>query len=112
MNKYKKLINNSIIFAVGNVGSKLILIFLMPFYTRYLTPGEFGTVDLVTTTTSMLLPIVSFSVYEAVLRYVLDKAYDESEIISNGTMITIIGSIFLSIFMVMLKNLAYLKMNT
>ncbi|MFD2305637.1 polysaccharide biosynthesis C-terminal domain-containing protein [Enterococcus termitis] len=109
MNKYKKLINNSIIFAVGNVGSKLILIFLMPFYTRYLTPGEFGTVDLVTTTTSMLLPIVSFSVYEAVLRYVLDKAYDESEIISNGTMITIIGSIFLSIFMVMLKKFGVLE---
>lgn len=94
MSKYKKLLGNSLIFAVGNLGSKLLVILLVPLYTRYLSTGEYGMVDLVTTTTNMLAPILSLSTYDAVLRYVLDKKYNDDVILSNGLIITVIGALF------------------
>ncbi|MGH2233205.1 lipopolysaccharide biosynthesis protein, partial [Enterococcus faecalis] len=56
MGKYKKLAGNSVVFAAGNLGSKMISFILVPLYTYYLTTTEYGIVDLVTTTTSLLLP--------------------------------------------------------
>ncbi|MGL9730721.1 oligosaccharide flippase family protein [Enterococcus sp. DIV0756] len=73
MNQYKKLVNDSLIFAIGSFGSKLITFFLVGFYTYYLTKGEYGTADLLINSINLLLPIISLSVSEGVLRFVLDS---------------------------------------
>lgn len=91
MNAYKKLLGNSVVFAIGNLGSKLISILLVPLYTFYMTTQEYGMVDIVITTTSMLLPLISLSIYEATLRFALDGKEDTSKIFTNSLFITIIG---------------------
>ncbi|MGR9522913.1 oligosaccharide flippase family protein [Priestia megaterium] len=91
MNRYKKLVGNSIIFAIGNLGSKLITFFLVPLYTYYLSTKQYGTVDLIVTTLSMLVPIFTMSIYDAVLRFAMDKAYDKKVVISNALMLTVLG---------------------
>lgn len=40
MNQYKKLFNDSIVFAIGSFGSKLITFFLVGFYTYYLSKAS------------------------------------------------------------------------
>lgn len=89
MNRYKNLWGNTVIFAVGNLGSKLISFLLVPFYTFVLTKQEFGTVDLITTTMNMLLPIITLSIFDAVFRFALDRNMDEHEILSNGFFISL-----------------------
>lgn len=91
MTKYTKLFKNSLIFAIGNISSKALVFLLVPLYTSYFTPEEYGLMDLFTTTTNMLLPIVTLSIYEATLRYTLDKKNNQSEIISTGLFLTLIG---------------------
>lgn len=93
MNRYKKLMGNSVLFAIGNLGSKLINIILVPLYTYYLSTAEYGLVDVVQTTAKMLLPIISLSIYDGVLRFVMDKKEDQNAVFTNGVIITIIGSI-------------------
>ncbi len=55
------------------MGSKIVSFLLVPLYTYYLSQGEYGALDLVMTTVSMLLPIVSASMFEAIIRFVVDK---------------------------------------
>lgn len=93
MSTYKKLIGNSFIFAIGNLGSKLISIILVPLYTYYLTTSEYGTVDLITTTTSLLLPIVSLSIFDAVLRFAMDKKQPTDVVFTNAIVVTGLGSL-------------------
>ncbi len=92
MDKYKKLINNSLVFAIGNFGSRIVSIILVPLYTYYLSTAEYGTVDLVTTTTTMLLPIISLSIYQAVFRFAMDSQESNSEVLTNSILITVIGA--------------------
>jgi len=73
MNSYKKLFNNVVIFGIGNLGSKIISFVLVPLYTYYLSQAEYGVSDLVFTTSNMLLPLVSAMMYEAILRFIMDK---------------------------------------
>ena len=93
MNSYKKLLNNSFLFAIGNFGSKIILLLLVPLYTYYLTTAEYGIVDLITTSTILLLPIVSANVFDAVLRFTMDKEESQSQVLSNSLFVAVLGSI-------------------
>lgn len=98
MSKYRKLLKNSMVFAIGNLGSKLISFLLVPFYTYVLTRSQFGTVDLISTGVNMLLPIISLSIFDAVFRFTLDKKEDKNVILSNGITISIVGCLFALLF--------------
>ena len=41
MDKYKKLVSNTLIFAVGTFSSKVLVFLLMPLYTRVLSTEEY-----------------------------------------------------------------------
>ncbi|CAM3167242.1 oligosaccharide flippase family protein [Pediococcus acidilactici] len=93
MNRTKKLFSNSIIFVIGNMGSKLISFLMVPLYTFYLSTGQFGTVDLILTTVNLCLPLVSFSLYDAVFRFIMDKNSNRSKVLATAFFSTVILSI-------------------
>ncbi|WP_186667710.1 lipopolysaccharide biosynthesis protein [Sporosarcina sp. BP05] len=104
MNTYKKLFNNTLVFAMGSLGSKLISFLLVPLYTYYLTKSEFGMVDLIITTTSLLVPIFTLSIFEAVLRFAMDENYDKQTILVNSLFVTLLGFISLLFIYPILMN--------
>ena len=76
-NKYKKLIGNTIIFAIGNLGSKLIQFILIPLYSYTLTASEFGRADLVTQLVFLLTPVIGLELYDGVFRFALEGKDNE-----------------------------------
>lgn len=104
MNKYKDLLKNTAIFALGNVGSKIILFLLVPLYTNYMTPEEYGTADLIFTVSQLILPIISIVIYDSIIRFGLSK-YEKSEnVLLCGYIILIIGSCTLLLITPLLNN--------
>ncbi|WP_312470580.1 polysaccharide biosynthesis C-terminal domain-containing protein [Neobacillus sp.] len=96
MNSYNKLAKNSIIFAVGNIGSKLITLFMLPFYTRLLTKEDYGQIDFILTTIALILPLFTVSIVEAVVRFSLDrKNYSYGKVMTNSVFFIISGFILL-----------------
>lgn len=93
MNKYKKLLNNTLYFFIGNMGSKLLIFFLVPYYTYVLSTAEYGTADLITTTASLIIPVVTLSITEAVFRFSMDEKADYKALFSNGLLIVCIGGV-------------------
>lgn len=71
MSKESTLVKNTIIYAVGNFGSKILSFLLLPFYTYYLSTDDYGYFDLITTTISLLTPIITFQIYDGLYRYLL-----------------------------------------
>lgn len=105
MDKYHKLAMNSLIFAIGNLGSRFIAIIMVPLYTRFMTTSEYGQVDLVTTAISLLLPIISLAIGQAVIRFAV--AYSESDdrkrIFSNAVALNILGTLLLGLVFLILQ---------
>ncbi|MGP7818742.1 lipopolysaccharide biosynthesis protein [Niallia sp. 01092] len=98
MSMYSKLAKNSIVFAIGNLGSKIILFLLVPIYTYTLTVSEYGQVDILTSTINLLLPIITLSIFDSVLRFTLDKNYNPSSVLTNSFIIIILGFLILILF--------------
>lgn len=95
MNPYRKLFSNSAIFAIGDLGSRVISFLLLPLYTYYLTTEQYGVTDLILTTVNLLLPVVFLSIQNAVLRFIMDKSEKTDEIVSNTSIIAIGGIVLL-----------------
>lgn len=90
--KKKYLIKNTLLFSIGNMGSKLINFLLVPLYTNLLTQGEYGTIDLIHVLAMVLVPIITINISEAVMRFSMDKR-DNEEILSIGLIISGIAAI-------------------
>lgn len=90
-NRNSYLMKNTIIFTLGNLGSKLISFFLIPLYTNVLTTTEYGVVDLVVTVGTVAVPVLTLNISESVMRFALDKDSDKQKITQIGTGILLIG---------------------
>lgn len=93
MNKYKKLVGNSFIFAIGNLGSKLMQFVMVPIYSYTLNSSEFGKADFLTNLISLIAPVVCLDLYDAVFRFALDKDEDKEKILNTGFIFTFFVSV-------------------
>lgn len=105
MNKYKKLINNSMVFAVGNLGSKLMQFIMVPLYSFTLTTSDFGKVDVLTTIISLMSLAICLDMSDAVFRFALDKFSDKKKIFSIGFYVVCIASVISILLSIPLKNI-------
>ena len=94
MSEYKSLLKDSGIFAIGSFGSKLITLLFVPLYTSCLSPEEYGIADLITMTVSLLFPILTVSISEAILRFCYQEEIKKESIISIFVVILFVASIF------------------
>lgn len=83
-NKIKNLSQNALLFTISGFGTRIISFFLVPLYTYVLSTDEFGSVDLVTTTVQLLIPVLTINIQDAVLRFSLDKNYKAEDAICVG----------------------------
>jgi len=93
LNQYKSLIKNSFLFAIGSIGSKAISFFMLPLYTRMLTTSDYGQLDVLQTTISLLIPLITFQAIEAVFRYSVDMRENKSasSVLMNGILLCLFG---------------------
>lgn len=109
MNRYKKLFNNTLIFFIGNFGSKLLSFIFVRFYTDCLTPEEYGTVDLITSTLGFAIPLITLCITEAVLRFAIDDKDDRGKIYSVGLSTIILGNLIFLVTIPIFNNIEVYK---
>lgn len=68
----KKILQNSLVFTVGNLGSKIFSYIIVLLYTYYISAEELGYYDIVLTTISLLQPVVMLSFDEGIYRWLID----------------------------------------
>ena len=79
--KYKVLVKDTVIFSLGKFGSRMVLFFLVPLYTNYLSQSEYGTADLVFTVSQLLMPILSIVIFDGVVRFGLMKGVKRENVL-------------------------------
>jgi O-antigen/teichoic acid export membrane protein len=102
--KYKKLFSNTTIFFVSEFASKILVFLLLPLYTNILTTSEYGISDLITTTVTLLIPIFTLSMNQAVLRFAMEYKDSQQSVISYASRIVFLGTITLMLFYPLLVN--------
>ena len=86
MNRSTKFINDIFIYAIGNLGFKLISFFLVPLYTYYKSPDDFGYYDIVLTLTFLAMGFITFQLRDGTFRFLLDNEdeYTRKQVLSKN----------------------------
>ena len=98
-NKYNKLVKDTLIFALGSIGSKFILFFLVPLYTNCLTTEQYGIADLVFTIAQIFIPIISLVIFDAVIRFGLENRKHPENVLLVALTVWIVGLVILLVCM-------------
>ncbi|MCL2698375.1 MAG: oligosaccharide flippase family protein [Oscillospiraceae bacterium] len=93
MDRYKRLASNTLILALGQFGSKLLVYIMMPLYTGMLGTDGYGAVGIIVNASMLIMGIITLSVGESVIRFGLDDKYDKSQVFSIGLITTVTGLI-------------------
>lgn len=91
----KDLIKNIILFGMSNFIPKIMSFLLVPVYTAYLTTADYGTSDIIMTTVSLLLPIFTLNINDAVIRFTIENKQDKRAY-AIGVRIYIMGCVALA----------------
>lgn len=79
-NRY--LIKNTALFAIGNMGTKMINFLMVPLYTYALTTEQYGTINTITSICSIIIPLLMCNIGEAIRRYLLERESDKQAILA------------------------------
>ena len=105
MNKYKKLVFNTGIFAIGTFGSKILIFLLTRLYAHNIDPVNNGIKDLLETTLLFLQPVFTFALQEYLIRFGLDKEYDKMEVFTTSSIITLTGMLLMALIVPLLRGI-------
>lgn len=95
--KATNLLKNTGILAIGNFSSKVLVFLLVPFYTAVLTTEEYGAYDIVLSTCTLLTPILTLNISDAMLRFPLEEGADIPRIARMGIGVTFMSGLIVLI---------------
>ena len=92
------MFRNTIILGLGTFGSKILVFFLLPLYTAYLTPEMYSTADLISQMSNLLIPLCCLGITDGVFRFAMDGDRDRRSVFTTGFAILLIGSLLFGLF--------------
>lgn len=112
--KYSVLIKNVGIFTIGSFGTKIVTFLLLPLYTSILSTEDYGIVDVLQSTSQLLMPVLLLSIQDATLRFCMDNNYKKDDVLSTtinilvkGTLILVFGIVLMNILNIFNIGIAY-----
>ncbi len=108
MNKYQKLASNTLVLAIGQFGSKMLVYVMLKFYTSMLGTDGFGDVNIIINASALLISVVTLSISEGVLRYGLDKGNNGKHVFSIGINVAVVGIAIFAAFVPLIGFIEFL----
>lgn len=109
MNRGKYLLKNVGILTISNFASKILVFLLVPLYTSVLSTEEVGLYDLVISTISLLFPILTLNIVDALMRFLMDNNKSKEEVARIGIKYVSISLIPVLLFLIIVSKIEALK---
>ena len=84
MSREKELVKKTGIYAVGNLGAKVLSYVMVLVYSYFILPDEMGYYDLIITTVAMIQPLVIFQMNDGIYRFLAERK-DKNSLATVGT---------------------------
>lgn len=95
----KALLTGTIVYAIGNLGTKILTFLIVPLYTYYISTSDMGEYDLLITGVGLLSPIISLRISEATYNWMI-KHTKSNEVCIKATYNYLLKSCALSVIVV------------
>ena len=106
-----KLLKNSVIYLLGNVLSKMLTFLMLPLYTKYISPADYGYYDLANTYVNLIVTVMCFEIWSTIMRYMLDKEYRDNKAkpVTNGLIIYLGSTVLIVLIFIGVNSVFHLQ---
>jgi O-antigen/teichoic acid export membrane protein len=84
MGYLRRLATTGAAYTASSIGSKLIAVFLLPLYTRYLSPSDYGAAEVMLAGVVAASIVIRFGMIEAILRFYYLDGVDRRAVTATG----------------------------
>ena len=112
---FRKFLKHSFIYSIGVLLSKIIGFLMIPIYTRYLTTTDYGILELLDLTSSIVSIFISMRIGAAVIRfyYDFDNEQEKKQVIGTAYISIFFSAILLIVISELTSNkISYLLFDT
>jgi O-antigen/teichoic acid export membrane protein len=105
MSREKQLFKNTMIYLIGNFGSKFLGFLLLPFYTHYLSVEGYGFFDLIMTSVQLITPLLTFQINDGLYRFLLDAndLGEQKSVISQSFLVVLKNMIIFNLIYILVS---------
>lgn len=105
MSREKQLLKNTAILMVAKISTQIVSFLLLPLYTAILTTAEYGEVDVYTSLSMIIIPIVTLQLEQGMFRFMV-TAKSRREMTNHIT-----TGLALSLLGILVASLVYIVIN-
>ena len=77
----KRLARHSAIYGLGGIVSRILAVLLLPLYTRYLRPSDYGAIETLLALSAVLVTVFRLGISSAFFRFYFDATDEEGRIL-------------------------------
>ncbi|MCC6642431.1 MAG: oligosaccharide flippase family protein [Deltaproteobacteria bacterium] len=90
----RRLASDTLIYGLGSVANQAVAFLLLPLYTRYLTPADYGTLALIGAAGSVLGLVAALGIHSGLTRvyFLYDTPEDRDAVVTTGLAFGIVTS--------------------
>jgi O-antigen/teichoic acid export membrane protein len=81
LERLKELVRHSAVYGFGSIVARVLGVLLLPLYTRYLTPGDFGLIETLVALSAVLTALVTQAMKSAFFRFYFDSKDDRRRLL-------------------------------
>lgn len=106
--KRSNFVSHAATYAIGNIARRFVGFAMLPIYTRFLTPADYGVIGLLTFALALLEPLLGARLGYAIPRFYFDAKDHRGrrEVIWGALGLTAAASVVSVIVLVLLRNVA------
>ena len=75
--RLKELLRHSALYGLGNLVARIVSVLLLPLYTRYLTPADYGLIETLVALSAVLTAFAAQAMKSAFFRFYFDSAEED-----------------------------------
>jgi O-antigen/teichoic acid export membrane protein len=79
--RLKELVRHSAVYGFGSIVARVLGVLLLPLYTRYLTPGDFGLIETLVALSAVLTALVTQAMKSAFFRFYFDSTDEKRRLL-------------------------------
>lgn len=93
---FKKIGKHTLIYSLANILARMIGFFMIPVYTRYLTPSDYGIIELLDLTNYVIGMVVGVGISQAIQRfyYEYNDRSHRDQVVSTAFIVAILIQLF------------------
>ena len=81
LERLKELLRHSAIYGLGSIVARVVAVLLLPLYTRYLSPSDYGLIETLVALSAVLTALVAQAMKSAFFRFYFDSAEPERRLL-------------------------------